>query len=153
MAAFAPGLGLRRVVVVRRRGIEGVPERRLLAFGVEERAHHRAEAKRRCLLGVFEERGDGLTGLLPLVDLEPIEDRLLVREVLVERADADARRLGDADGSEALGPFPLENANSRFEDVADELHRSRLDRHFSRGSEGTASSSQGLSPNANTEHE
>jgi hypothetical protein len=70
---------------------------------------------------VAENRIERLAGPFPLVDLEPIEDRLLVGEVLVERADADAGRLGHANRGEALRPFALENANSGLQDGRDEL--------------------------------
>ena len=41
--------------------------------------------------------------------VQSAENRLLVREILIERADTDPRHLGNAVGGERASPLPLQN--------------------------------------------
>ena len=132
-AALAPGARLGRVAVGRRGVVEREPQRRLVALRVKERADGVAQAARGRTAGVAEDRVDGRAGRLPLVALQAKQDRVLVGEVLVERAHADAGLGGDADGGEALRALALENANSGLQDRGDQLGRTRLNRLFSSG--------------------
>ncbi len=57
---------------------------------------------------------------------EPNEDRVLVGEVLVERADRYPSSLGDPVGGPGGVALPLENLSSRFEDGLDGRPGARL---------------------------
>jgi len=98
-----------------RGGVEREPERRLVALGVEERADGVAQAARRGARGIAEDLVERGAGRGPLVGLQPEDDRLLVGEVLVQRADADAGLRGDPDRGEALRAVAPENANRGLE--------------------------------------
>ena len=56
---------------------------------------------------------------------EGVDERLLVREVLVEGADADPRPLGDA-GRRGSGAFAREHLSRRLDDGVDRRLRARL---------------------------
>jgi hypothetical protein len=62
--------------------------------------------------------------------LQAKKDRFLVREVLIERPDADAGGLGDADRREAMRAYLLKNANRGLQDGVDEVRRALLDGLF-----------------------
>ena len=58
-------------------------------------------------------------------------DRVLVRKILVERTDAEARPFGNRIGRVTFEPTLLENASRRFDDDLHSRGRTRLNRLFS----------------------
>src|SRR5262249_15647531 len=56
------------------------------------------------------------------------DERLLAGEILVERADADPRHLGDAVGAGSVETLPDQNASGRFDKRVNRRARSRLRR-------------------------
>ncbi len=110
-----------RIAIDRLGGVERESQRCLVALGVKKRADRRAQP----IVGrpgrIAEDRVERRAGSLPLVELEPEQDRLLVRKVLIQRADTDAGLVGDANRREALRALALENANRGLENVGDEL--------------------------------
>ena len=62
--------------------------------------------------------------------LDGVEDRVAMREVLVERANADAGDLGDARRGRGLRPFTFQNPNGRLDNGRNRLLRARLLRLF-----------------------
>jgi hypothetical protein len=121
-------------VAVQRGGI--VSATRMSASSHSERMKACTSVRRRSSGGsrrVLEDAAQHLRGLAPFVALQPEQDRRLVREVLVHRADAHARALGHPRRGEALRAFLRQNLNSRFEDGRDEVGRAGLLGVFSRG--------------------
>ena len=76
--------------------------------------------------------GDDAAHLVDVPLDERRDQRLLAREVLVERADADAGGVGDAVGAGAVVAFLDEDASSRREDDLDRLLRAGLNGIFPR---------------------
>jgi protein-S-isoprenylcysteine O-methyltransferase Ste14 len=93
------------------------------------------ERDRRRQVEVARPRGAVAQGRLHLVEVlvdQGDEDRVLVREVLVERADRDAGALGDAVGGAGAVPVAGENLSCSAQDRGDRLPRSPLPRRLSR---------------------
>ena len=91
--------------------------------GVDQRGHEAAEG-RGCVLN---KRGfDRAVDLLYMALMERSEDGSLVREVLIERADADTCGFGDAVGGNGFSSLSLQDANDSFENGVDGLTRAEL---------------------------
>ena len=94
-------------------------------------------AQRRRLVDERLERGPGhLLGLGHVSPHELDDDRVLVREVLVERSDRDPGSLGDAIGRAGGVAVALENVSSRLQDRLDRLARTLLTRAATRFQSG-----------------
>ncbi|MNI74948.1 hypothetical protein D3C73_1310660 [compost metagenome] len=85
--------------------------------------HQRAQALQVRLPRVLQDVAQHRAGLLPLVALQAEQDRRLVGEVLVQRADADTGAFGHPRGGEPRGTFVLQNLSSGFEDGRDQVIR------------------------------
>jgi hypothetical protein len=139
-----------RRIPVERGGItQRHPHVRLLALGADEGMDQCAQTLGRRSPGVLEDLAQHVGGLPPLVALQSEEDRRLVREVLVQRTDADARLLGDPGRGETMRPFRGQNLSSRFENRGDEVVGTRLLGLFSRGNKGIPALGHDVPRNAN----
>src|SRR5690606_23672414 len=96
-------------------------------------------------------RSQHLQRLTPFVALQAEQDRSLVRKVLIERSDTDARLLRHACGGESLGTFTGQNLNSRLQNRRNEFAGTRLLRLFSQGNTGLLPTRHGALRNANSE--
>src|SRR4029453_3547689 len=105
----------------------------LIAFLADEGVDQRAQPFERWSAGVLKDAAQQFGRLPPLVALQPEEDRGLVREVLVQRSDADAGLLGHPRRGEALCAFLRQNLTSSIQNRGDELGRASLSGLFSRG--------------------
>ena len=63
--------------------------------------------------------------------LQRVEDRVAMREVLIQRADADAGDFGDARRRRGVRPFSIQNPSRRVENGRHGRARTRLLRLFS----------------------
>src|SRR5579864_3228041 len=90
--------------------IEGAAERRLGVLRAEEQANRLTQPHLGATPRVEEGGLERAPRLVPLLRLQAEEERLLVGEVLVQRAHAHARRLGDADGGESEAAVADQNA-------------------------------------------
>src|SRR5439155_13014017 len=93
----------------------------VFAFGADECTDGRSQAIQGRKRPIGEDAGQKAAGLSPFVGLEPEQDRLLVRKILVERSDADTGLLGDAGGGEATGALAGQNATGRHQYRCDEV--------------------------------
>ncbi len=75
---------------------------------------------------VLEDNAQHLGRLPPFFALEPEEDRRLVREILIQRSDTDARLLGHPGTGEARRAFLRQNLRRRFQDRRNKVGRARL---------------------------
>src|SRR6201999_360640 len=74
---------------------------------------------------------DEREGAFELAVLQRAQDRVPMREVLVERTDADARDLRDARRGGSVEPLAVEDLDRGLENGEDRLLSARLSRLFS----------------------
>jgi hypothetical protein len=91
-----------------------------------------AQPFRRRSPDILKNAAQQLGRLPPFIALEPEQDRRLVREVLIQRSDADAGLLGHPRRGEALRAFLRQNLNSSVQNRRDELGGTGLLGLFSR---------------------
>jgi hypothetical protein len=82
-------------------------------------------------MAVLEDGAQQMGGLAPFVALQPEQDRGLVREVLIDRPDADPGLLGHPRRGEAPRALLGQNLNSGLQNGGNEFRRAGLARLLS----------------------
>jgi hypothetical protein len=124
------------------------------AKGIEDAAHRRADAAFDGRIGGILLRPGHLDqGRLHLLAGERQQDRVLVGEVLVERADADAGPLGDRIGGEGAQSAGFQNLSRRLQDRGHGLAGARLARDSSFASRDLSGPGHGASGQGKGEYD
>src|SRR5262249_4952347 len=108
-------LRLGRIAIERSGVIERHTHRGLVTLRAEEGVDQGTQPLERRSADVLEDAPQQVGRLPPFVALQPEQDRRLVREILVQRSDADSGLLGHPRRGEALRAVLRQNLNSSLQ--------------------------------------
>ena len=146
--------GCQNVDTVEALAAEHARELGVLSLEADHRGHEPRRDHRGRLIGERRELTDDHVGDVPRVPVDELADeRLLVREVLVDRADAHPRALRDAVGAGLVVALPHQNVSGGVEDRVHGRLGSLLSRPFSGARAHSARHRSDLDSNASCECE